>query len=252
MHTKKILISFSLFLLISFSPCIHASDDEFLSSLIQHLALVASDHKAHRENPVPIIGIGGCPGVGKTYLASVLADELKKKGVSFYILPLDHFNLSSADRKKIGTEWDLRHLKHQELHTVLDQIRTGEKHLTKPTYDQFTGEVGLEAFDLSNVDLILFEGLYALCSHEPINYYQYCLFGIYLDADEVDVYTWKWERDQRKTVPRTKEQFEKHMAVLIEEFHKNICYTKNNALYLIKKGGNHCYQMSFALGKIAA
>lgn len=66
---------------------------------------------------------------------------------------------------------------------------------------------------------------------------------MFLEAEEVDIYKWKWEREQKKSRPRTSEEFERHMSALIEEYAKNIFYSKANALFLIKKDSFHHYEI---------
>jgi uridine kinase len=166
---------------------------------------------------------------------------LREEGINCIALPLDHFNLSPTDRKKIGTEWDIRHFKPKELEECLLAIFSGEKIVCKPTCDQLTGEIGSEVLDLEGVDLILFDGLYALCSDPTLHFFDYCASGIFLEAEESDIRSWKWEREQRKAIPRTPEQFAKHMEALLTEYRENIEYSKKNASFIIEKDGMHGY-----------
>lgn len=233
-----------LFFMIFTVDLIQANDtSNSLSVVLKYLTNIAEQHMLNINEPVPVIGIGGCPGVGKTYLTKILIQQLQEKGIRCTVLPLDHFNLSTAERKKIGTEWDIRHFKVSELHSVLFSIQNGIKLIQKPTCNQLTGDVGFEIVDLNNVDLILFDGLYALCTKAPLHFFDYCTGGIFLEADEVDIFTWKWEREQKKAQPRTSEQFEKHMSTLINEYNKNIAYSKLNASFSIKKDSFHNYHL---------
>ena len=198
--------------------------------------------KIHQKR-FPLIAIGGCPGVGKTYLTKNLLIELQERGIHCIILPLDHFNLSPEERKKFGTEWDIRHFKAAELHNCMASIFSGEKYVRKPTCNQLTGEIGTEFLELNHIDLILFDGLYALCSKPPLNFFDYCFMGVFLEANESDIYSWKWEREQKKTQPRTPGQFVKHMEALLLEYHQNIEYSKKNAFFIIRKDTNHNYEL---------
>lgn len=211
-----------------------------LAPLVEYLAQVAGEHR--ESEPVPIFAIGGCPGVGKTYLAKNLVNSLEERGVRCALLPLDHFNLSPEERKKIGTEWDIRHFKPAELLDCLASISLGAKLVEKPTCNQLTGEIGKEILDLRQIDLLLFDGLYSLCSEPPLNFFDYCFAGVFLEADEVDIYKWKWEREQKKSIPRTKEQFARHMEALMEEFQRNIAGSRGNALFILKKDSTHYYE----------
>lgn len=218
--------------------------NQSLQPLIVHLIEIADVHKQDRSKTIPIIAVGGCPGVGKTYLTKNLLIKLQENGVNCIALPLDHFNLSPEERRKIGTEWDIRHFKVQELHECLASIFSGEKYVLKPICNQLTGELGTELIDLNNIDLILFDGLYALCSKPPLNFFDCCSLGVFLEAEEADIYTWKWEREQMKTQPRTSEQFAKHMEVLLQEYHQNIEYSKKDASFIIRKDSHHSYEVN--------
>lgn len=219
-----------------------------LQPLLDALAEIAETHKQDPSKPVPLIAIGGCPGVGKTYFTKTLLTKLQEKGINCIVLPLDHFNLSPQERKKIGTEWDIRHFKVQELHKCLASIFSGEKSVQKPTCNQLTGEISSEILILSNMDLILFDGLYALCSEPPLNFFDYCSLGIFLEAGETDIYAWKWEREQKKTQPRTPDQFAKHMEALLLEYHQNIEYSQKNASFILRKDSAHGYELEVQSG----
>lgn len=243
MHYKRLIYFLVLpFFFLSYVSGLEARF-ESLRPIVNTLVDIAENHKQDSSKAVPIIAIGGCPGVGKTYLTKILLTELQESGVNCIVLPLDHFNLSPEERKKIGTEWDIRHFKARELYDCLASIFSGEKNIKKPTCNQLTGKIGAEVLDLNNIDLILFDGLYALCSKPPLNFFDYCLEGVFLEADESDIYKWKWEREQKKIQPRTPEQFAKHMKALFIEYHQNIEYSKENASFIIRKDSNHNYEL---------
>lgn len=237
---KKLFFLSLIFLLFLFSANT-AGQSQPLDSLEEFLVDLAQ----HRDKskPVPLVALGGCPGVGKTYLAKDLKERLQKRGVICQILPLDDFIRSSEERKKMAMLWDVHHLKLSELHECLADLHSGKKIVFKPTYDHMTGKTSYEILDLTHADMILFEGIYALCSKEPVNFFQYCEFGIFLEADEADIYLWKWQREQKKIHPRTKEEYEMQIQVLLTEYHKNIEYSKKNAIFFINKDSGHNYQI---------
>jgi uridine kinase len=237
---KKLFFLPLIFLFFIFSANT-AEHSRSLDSLEEYLLYVIQ----HRDKskPVPIVAIGGCPGVGKSYLAKDLKKRLQKRHFICQILALDDFNLSSEERKKMAILWDIHHFKLSELHECLNAIHSGKKIIFKPTYDQITGKTSSEILNLTHTDLVLFEGLYALCSKEPLNFFHYCEFGVFLEANEADVYLWKWQREQKKIHPRTEEEYAKHTQSLLTEYHKNIEYSKKNAIFFINKDSDHNYQI---------
>ncbi|GAB4233873.1 MAG: hypothetical protein Tsb0021_12950 [Chlamydiales bacterium] len=237
------LLSLCFFIVLLPQKIYSSQSTETIEALILHLIQKADEHKQNPFQPIPVIAIGGCPGVGKTFFSNLVLNRLRENEIRCIVLPLDHFNLSPSERKKIGTEWDIRHFKLEELHQCLSSIHSGEKLIHKPTCNQLTGEIGSEKLDLRDVDLILFDGLYALCSERPLNYFQYCSLGIFLEADEKDIYQWKWQRELKKSHQRTQEQFQKHMSALMKEYSLHISYSKKNADFLIRKDSNHHYHL---------
>lgn len=242
---NKQLVYFLLFLSFFFSTVISGSEPklEVLTPIVETLVDIAEQHRLDRSKTVPLIAIGGCPGVGKSHLTKNLLNTLQNHGVHCIILPIDDFILSHEERRKIGTEWDIRHFKASEIHDCLAAIFSGAKIVKKPTWNQLAGDIGCEVIDLNNIDLILFEGQYALCSRPPLNFFDYCQFGVFLEGSEFDVYGWRWEREQKKTQPRTKEQYVKHMEAVLLDYHQNIEYSKKNASFLIKKDSKHNYEL---------
>lgn len=236
-----IFVPFSLFATIKEVN----SDNELqpLNPLLDYLINIAHQHKQDSSKPVPLFAIGGCPGVGKTTLTKNLLKALQDKGINCKDLPLDDFNLPLEERKLMGTNWNVDHFKASELQECLSLIYSGEKILTKPTYDQVKSEVGSEIFNLCDCDIVLFDGLYALCSENPFFFFKYCVAGVFLEADECDIYRWRSEREQKKIQPRSQDQFVKHLDALLREYHQNIEYSKKNALFVIQKDHLHNYKL---------
>ncbi len=215
-----------------------------LTPLVEIVEKIAIEHRLDPSTPVPIVAIGGCPGVGKTYFTNELLARLEEKGWHVAILPIDHFNLSPEERRRIGTEWDPRHLQSGKLHQVLAAIAEGQRQVIKPFCYQLTAAAGEEVLDLREVDLLLFEGLYALCTQEPLHFFSYCAIGIYLEADEADISSWKWQREMKKASPRSPEQFVKHMEDIFSDFHQNVSPSKENATFILYKNSEHQYKLA--------
>ncbi|OJU82452.1 MAG: hypothetical protein BGO10_09915 [Chlamydia sp. 32-24] len=234
---KKVNLFFVLFFFSIFFSTIEAKEIS-LSSFIDQIVQTTQNSCS---SSIPIVAIGGCPGVGKTYFTKMLATLLQQRKINCYILALDHFNLPLQERKKIGTEWDIRHFRSDELHHVLQLIKQNKIFFQKPICNQLTGEIKEETVDLSQIDVILFDGLYTLCTHNPIHFFSYADIGIFIDANEKDIYQWKWEREQKKSQPRNGDEFAKHMEAILTDYKKNIAYTKKSAHFIITKDSSHQY-----------
>ncbi|MBS0653019.1 MAG: hypothetical protein JSR39_05760 [Verrucomicrobia bacterium] len=239
---NSIIFKQFIFLFLAFSSFIKAEEfSENLSPLINYLVNRSECHKQDPSQTIPIIAIAGCGGVGKTHFANLIMQKLKKEGVQCAVLPFDDFLLSPEERRKLGTQWDLNHISCDKLHDVFFQILSKEKWIKKPTYNPLKKEVGSEILDLQGCNLILFEGLYTLCSHPPVNFFAYCDSGIFLEADEADIFAWKWGRELQKDFPRSPQQFAKHMEAYLSDFYTTVAYSRKNATFVIKKGSQHQY-----------
>lgn len=59
-------------LLLLFIATLHAEELQ-LEPLLEHLHEIATAHTLNPSEPIRIVAIGGCPGVGKTHLSQLLA-----------------------------------------------------------------------------------------------------------------------------------------------------------------------------------
>lgn len=217
------------------------SDREILSPVIEYLTFLADQHRQHPNDPLPVVAIGGSAGVGKTHFTHMIADWLRERKIQPIIFALEDFILPKKERPK--DVFSIEHFYLNQLHEVLSQIVSNQRSIHKPTYDMRTCEKGSEILNLENCDLILFEGFYALCSHSPVDFFQYCTCGIFLDAAEQDILEWRRSREQTKTNPRSPEQLEKYIASQMTEYWKNVVYSKRNAAFPIFKDHEHRYSI---------
>lgn len=230
MNGVKQIFLLAFFLEICSIPALSSPFDD----LVDHLQSKIATSNAS----LFIIGIGGCPGVGKTTLATQLSERFASNSISSAILHIDDFNLPASERKNHG-EWNLNHLYLDRLILTLQSIVAGEKVICKPTYDQTTGLCGEEILNLSKVRVLIFEGLYATCSHGKLNFLNQCSQTIFITAHPKNIYLWKKERNEKRHVPRTEEEFNAHMAAMFKEYKENIEYSKNNASIIVQKDQNH-------------
>jgi|GEM_PF-5529513 len=193
---------------------------------------------------IPIIAIAGCPGVGKSTFATLLSEELAQKNIQSFILGFDNFGKTQEEKKRLRNELDLMRINWDCLHSILEEIRLGKKEIKIPKVNQLTKERTEEILNLDEIDIILFEGVYTLSNDDPINLKPYADLGIYMETTTENIYQWKWEREKKKTISRTLEQFENHMTLIFEDFVRFVYPTKQNADWVIFANDQHefiCY-----------
>ncbi len=210
-----------------------------LKPLVDNLTSLAHTHHQHPETQIPIIAIGGCPGVGKTHFTNLLRQELDKRNISLVIIPFDDWENAPNERQN-------GHFNLQSAHHFFSSLSENQRQLKKDVVNQLTDERSVEELDLNKTDLILFEGLYSLCSLAPLNYFQYCHSGIFLEAEEKDIWDWKWQREQQKTEPRTNEEFQQHMKAVFDVHHETILPSKNNARFVVSMDTGHHYSLALS------
>lgn len=232
------------FILLCALPLTAYSNQEFETVCQPIFNFAHSIHATTPDGKIAILAIGGCPGVGKTVFTEQLSKALNNQGIPTLIFKMDDYIKDKKKRDQYGTGWDIRHLDVNALHEDLLKISQGEMIIIKPTLDEVTREKGFETLDLSKVRMILIEGLYSLSTIPPINYFQYADGGIYISAKEEDIFQWRWEREIRKSKPKTLDQFRKHMEDIFLDFHSNVEPTQNNANYIIYKNKDHIYTVN--------
>lgn len=191
------------------------------------------------EKKISIIAIAGCPGVGKSTFANLLLQELAQKNIKSVVLGFDNFGKTLEEKKVLRNELDIRRIHWEDLHSVLKEIKLGKKKIKIPKIDQLTKDRTEEILDFNEIDIILFEGMYTLSDNELINLRFYADLGIYLETTTENICKWKWEREKKKTTPRTIEQFEDHMALIFEDFIRFVFPTKQNANWVVFVDDQH-------------
>ena len=190
----------------------------------------------------PIVSIAGCPGVGKSTLAKNLQKRLSDRGVRSAIISLDEFGKSQEDRKVLTSELDPRRIYWDQIHLALTKVKMGGK-LKLPSINQLTKERGEKILDLDEVDVILFEGSYALGHFSPIDFLQYADYAIYIETDLENIYDWKWEREFKKTISRTSKAFFFHMKEIMQDFAFHVYPTRKNANKVLHIDAKHNFSL---------
>lgn len=201
--------------------------------------IVTNVERLLNHDHIPIVGIGGCPGVGKSTMANLLARELAEKNIRCAILNFDHFGKTQEEKKLLKNDLDIRRIRWDDLYAVLQAIERGDKEIPKPTINQLTKERSVEILDLRDADVVLFEGMYALSDTDQIRLRPYLALGIYMETTTENICQWKWEREHKKSIPRTKEQFEDHMSLVFDDFIRFVYPTKRNADWVVFADDHH-------------
>lgn len=233
MRTLHILRYAFLFAFINLSALGWA--DEELKPIVEQIQLL------HQNKKLPIVAIGGCPGVGKSTITTKLQQDLDSLGIKAVIVSLDHYGLSPEERKQLNGELDPRRIRWDEIHNTFKSIQNGETEVVKPIINQLTKERGHETLHLADAGCVLFEGTYTLADFPPADFLQYVDLGIYLETSLDNIYDWKWEREFKKSVSRTPEQFYNHMIEILKDFAFHVYPTKKNADIIVQIDFWHHY-----------
>ena len=197
-----------------------------------------------------IIGIAGPSGVGKTTLSIRLSEFFVARGRHPFLIGLDDF-LRSPKERSILDEWGPGHVRLDELGHILRSIRAGKKvfqtlrFVRKPTKNMIAWKI-----DINEIDLVIFEGLYAISDEERLgSFFRYVDVAIYLKAAIDDMKRWRFEQEMKKPQPRTEKQMRKHWDEgILPDIRQNIKPSEANAdlVFLIDK--NHRFEV-FKKGK---
>lgn len=245
---KYFLVIIFLFPFLLTHASMYSNADPHFSSVVRPILDCAQElsdafAKGDRKQ-IPIISIGGCPGIGKTVFTQKLLAALTAEGISAKILKIDDYNKDNQTRATYGTGWDPRHLDFVGMHALLAKVVDGQLEIEKPTLDEVTREKGLEMLDLQGVTLALIDGHYALGTTPPLDFFQYADLGIYIEAKREDIFNWRWGREQKKTKPRTFDHFTRYMQDIFYDFEQNVAPTISSARFIIHKDIEHNYSLT--------
>jgi uridine kinase len=193
--------------------------------------LIESRLASRTEERALIVGIAGPAGVGKTTFATSLAEELAENGHRTFVLSLDDFFRSPAQRATLG-RWGPHHVRLAELRDLLTQIRAGCTSFRTQRYVR-SPERLMADWDLrlDGVRVLLFEGLYALSDQADTGRFRPLLdLGIYLSADLETVKQWRLQQESEKPHGLTREEIERVWEEeILPDFMLNVSPTINSA-----------------------
>jgi len=207
-----------------------------LTPIITQALQLARAHANDRSTPMPIIGIAGGPGSGKTYFAHKCKDLLQADGVSVKIIEQDNFLNYNETGFDVIADINPR-LKWQQIHEALQQVKMANKEIKLPFRDKsvrpFT--TYYTTVNFADTDLVLFEGKYALSGPETFNFFSYCDFGIFIDANTEIMKKRKIEREMARPadIRKQAELFEEKLNWGMRMYEQYILPTKKNATFVI-------------------
>lgn len=218
-------------------PSIHFSIEAAycpaLRPVVDDLRQLAQNHALY-GGKIPVVGIGGCPGVGKTYVTEILKKDLELRGVSCLVI---HFDDWTNPPEKMHEHY----FNLNGIHHFFAQMASGQQVISKPVVNEFTDARSEETVDLTHVDLILFEGLATITPLDEFNFAQYSERHILVDAPWESITEWK--RARPCTTSRTEEEFAAHMGLIKMFYDAYITPFRNQAHWIIEKDANHGYHL---------
>jgi pantothenate kinase len=129
----------------------------------------------HVPSPL-VVGIVGCPGAGKSTLASILALQLESQGISCLVVPMDGFHLYKHQLavmsdpalafKRRGSPWTFD---PQTLVIKLRLVLERNQVVKFPSFDHSKGDPVEDdiVFDPKRHKVVLVEGNYLLLKSDP-------------------------------------------------------------------------------------
>jgi pantothenate kinase len=241
--------NFSIFLLLGIffiERDILAVDKNFttmMTPIITQAKALAFAHKNDPLIPMPIIAIAGSPAVGKSYFALILVELLQREGIRPTILRQDDF----LEFSKVPGAIIHPYLNARKLRNFLDAMQQGEAELLKPFINRMRIPYCREErlVNYADTDIIIFEGVYSLCGPENFDFFKYCSFGIFMEADENDICTWHWERELTKPskIRRSRGKFKRDLRENMKDYHAHILPCKENASFIVYKKEKRKYSV---------
>lgn len=184
-----------------------------------------------------IIGIAGGTGSGKTTIVKKIMETLPKAKVA--VIPQDSYyndttNLTMEQRQKINFDhpnaFDWKLLIQQ-----INQLRNGEA-IEQPTYSYIESNRQKETIHIEPCDVIIIEGIMALCNEELRDMMD---LKIFVDTDADDRLIRVIARDMRERGRTAQQVMDRYMKVLKPSHLEFIEPTKRYADIIIPLGSHN-------------
>lgn len=233
----------NIFFIVSDILAVNKDFALMMHPIVNQAKALAFAHKNDLSIPMPIIAIAGSPAVGKSYFAMCLVELLQKEGIRPIILRQDDF----LEFTRVPGAFIHPYLNAQKLHDFLKAILLGQTVLTKPFINRTKVPYCREErlVNYADTDIIIFEGIYSLCGPENFDFFKYCSFGIFMDANENDICAWHWERELTKSsqIRRSRSKFKKDLHANMQDYHAHILPCKKNASFIVYKKEKKKYEL---------
>lgn len=234
-------IKLCLLVLLCSSLNFGSSIQFILERILIHARKLGGTYIQDRSRAIPVIAITGCSAVGKSYFTGLMAKALRKSGFNVFVLHQDDY----LNNNRIFAGFKIHpNLDHDSLHQFLFQNSVGLKKITKPCIID-EKYIKNKLIDLTRVDLILFEGIYALTGPETYNLNQYCSIGIFLDASTDHIIKWHALRNKKRPFFKRfgDSDIKQHATCLLHEYVRFILPSKKNAQFIVYKDDLNSYRL---------
>jgi len=189
-----------------------------------------------------LIGVAAPAGAGKTTtIVPNLKRALEEKGYNVLMVGLDEFFKSPEERAILGTAFDRRHIRWPDLVKFMSQVKKGFKRIVRLKHVRQPRRMLIrDIVDLEGIDIVIFEGLYAISSDERLgNLLRFVNFPIYIDVETEIIEEMKRLQEARNPNPRTEEQMRVLRADELRDTEENILPSRGNASVIIHKDEAH-------------
>lgn len=234
-------IKFSILFIWCASVAVCAEIKTVIQPILMQAQRLACEYIQDRSQSIPVVAIAGCSAVGKSYFTFLVAKALRESGINVFVLHQDDY--LNANRTFAGFKIH-PNLDYESLNQFLSQNRSGIKKITKPCIVD-KKYLKNKQLDLTRVDLILFEGIYALTGLETYDFVQYCSMGVFLDATTAHIVQWHAMRNRKRSFFKrhSDTDIKQHATCLLYEYTRFILPSKKNAQFVVYKYDLNSYHL---------
>jgi len=219
--------------------------------IIEQTKQLAKLFKKNKLHSMPIVSVAGCSGAGKTHFARLFNTILRDEGLNVFLLEQDNFLQYDGNFNDPMPHIN-PFLKWKQVHQVMEEIKKGSTEITMPFLNRATMPYSIEyrTVNLSEIDVILFEGTYSLGDDDSYNFFKHCNLGIFLDTSPANSAQWVKDREQNRLphLQRSPEKLEKDIHAELQRYHNYVVPSKKNASFIIYKEKKNKYSV-FVLHK---